>query len=232
MGPKIEWKLLCIFHSIPFDRARDSVLFVETASVVTGTFLTAQSASLYSDSVMNWCCDCQPCLTLTVHNLHQTLYTIICQPCLTLTTQCASDSLHCHLSAMSDTDCTQSASDSLHCHLSAMLTLHNLHLTLYTVICPSCQTLTVHNLHLTLYTVMNWCWDRPPCLTLTVHPLAFRFVGRPGKYKTIFGARQEEVSVCVVLGVLVLVITCVVNPPWSELVGAVHAQRTYLHTCT
>ena len=117
---KLSEKLLCIFHSIPFDRARDSVLFVETASVVTGTFLTAQSASLYSDSVMNWCCDCQPCLTLTEHNLHQTLYTIICQPCLTLTTQCASDSLHCHLSAMSDTDCTQSASDSLHCLLSAM----------------------------------------------------------------------------------------------------------------
>ena len=50
---KLSEKLLCIFHSIPFDRARDSVLFVETASVVTGTFLTAQSASLYSDSVMN-----------------------------------------------------------------------------------------------------------------------------------------------------------------------------------
>ena len=95
-------------------------LFLETASVVRGPFLTAQSASLYSDPVMNWCCDCQPCLTLTVHNLHQTLYTVICQLCLTLTMQSASDSLHCHLSAMSDTDCAQSASDSLHCHLSAM----------------------------------------------------------------------------------------------------------------
>ena len=133
--------------------------------------------------------------------------------------QSASDSLHCHLSAMSDTDYTiciwpftlSSVSRVWHwlrsLHLTfytvicqPCLTLHSLPLTLYTVICQPCLTLTVHNLHLTLYTVMNWCWDCPPCLTLTVYRLSFRFVGRPGKYKTIFGARQEEVSVLLFFG--------------------------------
>ena len=173
-------------------------LFLETASVVMGPFLTAQSASLYSDPVMNWCCDCQPYLTLCticirlftlssvshvwhwLHNLHLTLYTVICQPCLTLTVR----NLHQTLYTVS----------------RVWHWIHNLHLTLYTVICQPCLTLTVHNLRLTLYTVMNWCWDCLPCPTLTVYPLSFRFVGRPGKYKTIFGARQEEVSVLLFLG--------------------------------
>ena len=165
--------------------------------------------------------------------------------------QSASDSLHYHLSAVSDTDYTMcvwlftlsSVSHVWHWLYTIcvwLFTLSSVSHVWHCIICIWLFTLSsvshdwhwLHNLHLTLYTVMNWCWDRPPCLTLTVHPLAFRFVGRPGKYKTIFGARQEEVSVCVVLGVLVLVITCVVNPPWSELIGAVHAQRTYLHPCT
>jgi len=140
----INWvKNFCVLF-IPFLLIGPEILFVcRNCFCGDGPISDCQFASLYANSVMNWCCDCQPCLTLTVHNLHQTLYTVICQPCLTL---------------------------------------------------------TVHNLHLTLYTVMNWCWDCPPCLTLTVYRLSFRFVGRPGKYKTIFGARQEEVSVLLFFG--------------------------------
>ena len=43
---------------------------------------------------------------------------------------------------------------------------------------------------------------------------------------------RRRLVCCCFWGVLVLVITCFVNPPWSELVGAVHAEGTYLHTCT
>ena len=185
-----------------------------------------------------------------LHNLHLTLYTVICQPCLTLTKQSASDSLHCHLSAMSDTDYTiciwpftlSSVSRVWHCIVCLWLfTPSSVSHVWHCIVClwlftPSSVSHVWHwlcTIYIWLFTLSwtdaetvrhVWHWLCTVCLSGLSD-------ARESTKQSLVLDRRRLVCCCF-LGVLVLVITCFVNPLWSELVGAVYAEGTYLHTCT